>query len=211
MSRLPVEVIGWDGVPRDLAYLRIRYGDFQIVDTGPSEGAPAFWVSKLVERADGPVIWRKDNTPDATASLVVRIVDENGAPVSGVHVAFYWPDAPEDPAAGGLGRCVNGWTGNNGDVGFGMGPGAFYWPSQNQIGPHAVWIYGQEVRGELVNGLGMVALTNHYHFDVEYTLVQNPGGGDPLPVDLEAIEDKARRIKRLSAQIVELVQAAQGG
>lgn len=206
MSNLPIQVIGWDGQPRDLAYLRVRYGDFTVTNTGPTEGAAAFWVSKFRERADGPIVLNRKGEPEATASLVVSVKDEAGHALAGIRVAFYWPDAPPVPEAGGLGRCVDGVTNAEGVVGFGMGPGAFYWPSQGETGPHAVWIYGAGVRGELVQGLGMIALSNHYHFDVEYRLVSNPEPPPPPPpVDLAAIRDKAIRVRRLANQILDLL------
>ncbi|RPJ40109.1 MAG: hypothetical protein EHM35_00455 [Planctomycetaceae bacterium] len=122
----------------------------------------------------------------AAAALVVRVADEHGAAINGQRVAFYWPDAPVDPyagPAGGLlpgmvpGRCVWGVT-ERGDVGFGMGRDSYFWPGQGQIGPHAVWVYGDDTRSDVILGLGMVALTDHAHFDVEYERVE---GGDVPP------------------------------
>ncbi len=162
---MDIRVYDHDGRQRDLAYLRSRYGDFMIQEAAGGEG-PAYKISALRERVEAP------------ATVVVKVSDDDGQPLNGVRVAWYWPDADNDPNAGPQGgvppemrpnRAISGPTNANGEVGFGMGGGAYYWPDQGQIGPHAVWIYGTETRSDLILGLGMVAATNHNHFDVEYT------------------------------------------
>ena len=75
-------------------------------------------------------------------------------------------------------RCVSGVTSASGDTGFGMGGGAYYWPDQGQTGPHAAWIHGADTRSDLVLGLGMLAATNHDHFDVEYARFPEDPNGD---------------------------------
>lgn len=153
-----IAVYDAQGQVRDLDWLRGRYGPFQI----KAESLPAWKIVALRERVN------------THASLVVQ-----AAP--GTRVAWYWPDAPEDPEcgpAGGVlpgmraGRAVSGTTSPAGDVGFAMGGGAYYDPSQGQIGPHAVWIYGAETASDVVLGLGMVAGTNHDHVDVDFAWVE---------------------------------------
>ena len=203
-----IKVYDWEGNERDLAYLKNKYGNFIIQPAATGQG-PAYQISVLRE---------KINT---AASLVVKVTDENGAPLPNVRVAWYWPDAPEDHNAGPLGsvppqmrpnRCVVGTTGGSGDVGFGMGHGAYYWPDQGQIGPHAAWIYGAETRSDLILGLGMVAATNHDHYDIEYICVEdgggnggNGGGGecpkDEILAEVAKIEAAIGTIRQLLADV----------
>jgi hypothetical protein len=105
-------------------------------------------------------------------------------------------------------RAISGSTNENGDVGFGMGGGAYYWPAQGQIGPHATWIHGSQTRSELILGLGMVAQTNHDHFDVEFTRYDedpNPPepGCDLTPV-LEGQAEIMADVAALDAKVGQL-------
>jgi hypothetical protein len=164
---MDIRVYDWQGNERDMAYLKAKYGDFLIHAAPPGEG-PVYRVSALREKVD------------TAAALVVRVTSQDGQPMEGVAVAWYWPDAPIDPLAGPQGgipsqmrpqRAVTGLTNMSGDTGFGMGTGAYYWPDEGRIGPHAAWIHGQTTRSDVVFGLGMVGETNHDHFDVEFVQV----------------------------------------
>jgi len=131
----------------------------------------------------GPVTWTKIPTAtaklsaihpccgDCPATIVVHVEDEAGDPVAGVEVVFYWQDAPVLPPAlrgCGLDHGVYGPTNEAGDVGFGMGGGAYYWPDQGQVGPHRVCVGG--VVSERMDGLGMIAETNHEHLDLAFAV-----------------------------------------
>jgi hypothetical protein len=172
---MEIKVYDWQGNERDMAYLQAKYGHFVIQLAADGEG-PAYRISVLREKVN------------TAATLVVRVTDDAGASLEGVRVAWYWPDAPSDADAGPLGgvppqmrpnRCVSAPTNPGGDVGFGMGGGAYYWPQQGQIGPHAAWVHGTSTRSDVILGLGMVAATNHDHFDVEYARVDD--GTEPPP------------------------------
>jgi hypothetical protein len=176
-AKMEIKVYDYQGNRRDMAYLKGKYGDFIIQPAAAGDG-PSYEISTLREKVS------------TAATLVVRIVDENGAPLEGIRVAWYWPDAPEDPNAGPLGgvlpqmrpnRCVTGSTNAAGDVGFGMGRGAYYFLDRGEIGPHATWVHGSTTRSELILGLGMIAGTNHDHFDVEFTRLENGPGPGPGP------------------------------
>jgi hypothetical protein len=85
-----------------------------------------------------------------------------------------------------------------------MGKGAYYWPAQGQIGPHAIWVHGSGVRSDLLFGLGMIGATNHDHFDVEFARVETSGEGpsNEIPVaeiksQLETIESALVKIRQL--------------
>jgi hypothetical protein len=176
-----IRVFDADGIERDLAWLKARYGSFVIQPAAAGEG-PAYRISALREQKD-------------SSSLLVRVLDSNGAPLPGTRVAFYWPDADADascgPAGGvlpemGANRCVSGWTEDNGNAGFGMGDGAYYSPSVAQIGPHAVWVYGTATRSELILGLGMVSPPSQAHLNVEFTrdAAQDLEPPTPTPIPL---------------------------
>lgn len=169
---MEIKVYDHHGKKRNLAYLRGRYGDFAIQEPPEGEG-PAFKVSALRERVN------------AEATLVVRVIDAAKEPIEGLRVAWYWPAAPEDAGAGPKGtlprgvqpkRAVSGKTDRDGEIGFGMGLGAYYWPDREETGPYATWIHGPETHSDVVYGLGMVAATGHNHMDIEFTRV---GGGTP--------------------------------
>ncbi|MGD8623550.1 MAG: hypothetical protein PVF47_06795 [Anaerolineae bacterium] len=197
---MSIRVYDWQGNERTMAYITDKYGNFEIKEAAAGDG-PAFKIVALREKVN------------TAATLVVRVSDASGVPLEGVRVAWYWSDAPQDPNAGPLGgalpqmvvgRAVNGLTNLNGDVGFGMGKGAYYWPAQGQIGPHAVWVHGSAVRSDLLFGLGMIGATNHDHFDVEFARVETSGEGpsDEIPVaeikaQLETIEAALVKIRQL--------------
>jgi len=204
---MEIRVFDWQGNERDMAYLTAKYGDFILQQAADGEG-PAYKISVLREKVN------------TAATLVVQVMDDTGAPLEGITVAWYWPDAPHDANAGPLGgvppqmnanRCVTGVTNPAGDVGFGMGAGAYYWPQQGQIGPHGTWIHGATTRSDVIYGLGMVAATNHDHFDVQFTLVDDGGTEPPEPpepgecpteeilAELDKIETSVEAIRQLLA------------
>lgn len=188
-----IRVYDWRGNlrPEGVEYLYPRYGHFVIAEPAPGSG-PAFHIRALRERADGDFdpklladlrgtpaeqAWWNTVATRAAATFGVRVVDAHGAPLQGVRVAFYWSEAPRDsdagPAGGVIpgmepGRALSGMTSDTGTAGLGMGKGAYFWPGQGEIGPHAVWIAGANTRSAVLLGAGMVAMTDHYHYDVEF-------------------------------------------
>jgi hypothetical protein len=100
---------------------------------------------------------------DCPAVHVVHVEDEAGNPVEGAPVILHWLQGPWLPAEYyncGQMRGVVGYTNENGDVGFGLGPGAYYQPPAG--GPHIVWIGNSS---GCLSGIGMLAFTNHEHVD----------------------------------------------
>lgn len=216
---MSITVYDWRGQVRDWAYLVARYGELVIQPSVPDvypqwrvvafrEVADGDFDAKALLEA-GTKLAREhggslhdldlDNLDLDELGLIDRCPDEAAIEASNtlivntraanVRVAWYWPDAPQNPAGplAGVpsqmrsGRAVSGVTNVNGDAGFGMGSGAYYWPGAGQIGPHAAWVYGEQTNSELVLGLGMVALTNHYHVDVEFERVDEPEPPQPPP------------------------------
>lgn len=210
---MDIKVYDYQGNLRDLAYIKGKYGPFKIKAADDS-GYPQFKVSALYERSDGQsllddlLIKDDDKEPHVSNALIVLVKDENGVPVFNQRVAWYWPDADPDPFCGPVGGvlpemtpniCVSGQTSGSGDVGFGMGKGAYYFPPH--IGPHATWVYGTQTRSDVILGLGMVGGTNHDHFDVEFTEVEEEV---PPP---EPPDDKWQELYSKLDRIIELLEA----
>ena len=116
---------------------------------------------------------RKSDDPagmlQSTAACIVTVTDRNGVPLADVPVVWSWSTAPADPSLGWYGRGVIGPTNAEGLVGLAMGHGAYYQANQEEhgpIGPHSVWIRGEA--SDMVNGIGMLWATNHYHPDLYF-------------------------------------------
>ena len=181
------------GEPRPWEELVAKFGDI-VVHRAPAQPGDVVWrCVGLIDASDIPESrarfvhpwmqnWRRDrrrvidwSRPEAAATIMVRHWLLGDVPAIGLRAAWYWPDAPEDPGcgpAGGVpagmtpGRAVSGLTNDNGDIGHPMGQGAYYWPDQGQIGPHATWVHGTETQSDVILGLGMRAATNHDHLDI---------------------------------------------
>jgi hypothetical protein len=200
-----MKIVDCTGTERDWTWLAANYG--MPVIHGAAAG-PGWRLVELREVKDHP-----GREIRATNTLIVAALQADGRPAPDLRVAWYWPDAPEDPDAAptnGLppqirpGRAVSGTTNLNGHVGFGMGGGAYYWPDQGQIGPHAVWIHG--ANSDVILGLGMIAATAHNHIDPVYQYT----AGDSEPVIPPPEEpDHWTQLFRYLAQIVHLLEARQ--
>jgi len=110
------------------------------------------------------------------AALVTKVVDENGKPITNLPVTFYWSGAPWPPdpptevyAHDWYNRFTWGRTNENGDVGPGMGTGAYH--GWGEGGPHAVWVHDPDIPSDICEKLGMLAGTFHDHLDQKFQLV----------------------------------------
>lgn len=164
---MAIKVYDINGKERDMAYLKAKFGNFVI---HPAAAGPGWRITTLRERDGIAAIIQSGKLPD-------------GSPATGIKVAWYWPDAPEDPRAGpanGLpagmvpNRCFVGVLNESGDCGHPMGQGAYYWPDRGEVGPHACWMYGSGTNSDVLAFIGMIAATNHLHFDPEFTWVEEP-------------------------------------
>jgi len=118
---------------------------------------------------------------------VVNVSDKEGNPLEGVRVTRYWPDAPELPAwprptSMWRRRGVYGETNANGDIGFGMGQGDYYY--EPRIGASSVWVADETGPSDLISGLGMVGGTAHRHIDVYYQFQEV----EPEPIEEPPLE-----------------------
>jgi len=148
-----------NGVERDAAWLQQQFG---AVDVVPGDGP---WRCVELREQEGP------------ATIVVTVKDRNGKGVNRALVARWWPDSklPGLPSelASWHEQGVYGETNVNGDIGFGMGGGDYYWPPSG--GASEVWM---DYDSDLVRGLGMIGGTNHRHLNVVFQDV----GDEPPPV-----------------------------
>lgn len=188
--------------PAQSIYLpAVLRGDGDFVQIYDCDGAPASqdW---LYERF-GNVRWEVFEGPrlsalrsccgDCAAAFVVHLQDEQGNPVPNAMVVFAWDGAPWLPSElyhGNYMHGVYGPTNENGDIGFGMGHGAYYFVPDG--GPHFAWVGNS---GDILFGIGMLGGTNHEHVDAQWTLAQdccaNPGAFQdwtfPLGVKVESV------------------------
>jgi len=128
-------------------------------------------------------LWEKSGN----SSLVSKVLDEDGKPMANVDVAFYWPDAPDppDPPTEVYGydwhsNFIHGPTNAEGEVGPGMGHGAYH--GRGEGGPHATWVRDPAIPSDICEKLGMLAGTPHDHLDQVYELMVEGEGPEPPPV-----------------------------
>jgi hypothetical protein len=141
---------------------------------------------RLAEVASGQKVYRLSEIWEKTghSSLITQVLNEDGSPMANADVAFYWPGAPEEQAANDndwYKNFVHGPTNKDGDVGPGMGTGAYH--GEGEGGPHATWVRDPSVPSDIFEKLGMLAGTNHDHLDHKFkreTASEGPGPG-PSP------------------------------
>lgn len=123
----------------------------------------------VLERGIGAASVKVLRAIEGPSALTIRVEDTAGTPRQNLPVVFHWSDAPElmpEEVACGLTRGIVGRTNDKGEVGFGMGTGAYYFPPDG--GPHTVWI---AVEGtDCLRGMGMLGGTNHNHLDSVWTV-----------------------------------------
>lgn len=141
-------VYGFDGEVQDWTWLVETFGPIQLTQSGVGHVV-------ALRAIEGP------------ASLTYHVESALGAPLEGIPVVRHWPGAPIlDPEFWGCGKDkgIVGFTNSGGDVGFGMGPGDYYFPPD--IGPGCAWL---PIPGgsDCVCGYGMLGGTNHKHLDTD--------------------------------------------
>ena len=189
---IDVQIFDALGNPRTMEWLVAKYGRVT-VHTDLYYHGPRWALWALCEDADypgqkpnaRPAWWpKRSRPPQAAAALVATVLGEDGQAVADIPVARYWPDAPPLPPdqAHWQPRGVIGYTNVNGDVGFGMGPGDFYHPPQ-QEGASWMWVAQPDVPTDAVSGLGMLIKddgpTNHWHMNAVFRW--DPGTPEPPP------------------------------
>jgi len=162
---MDIKVVDLEYKERDFEYVKSKYG----VAYRRAEVAPGQKVYRLVELRE----------KTGHHSLITQVLDEDGNPMANVDIAFYWPDAPDPPDPqtevyphDWYGNFVHGLTNVNGDVGPGMGKGAYH--GEGEGGPHAVWVRDPNIPSDICEKLGMMAGTFHDHLDQKFKLVTVP-------------------------------------
>jgi len=196
-----IKIYDYDGNLRDWDWLRAEFGDVRVHPVEERfpirEGEHIYKVCYLRAKS-------------GYAAILINTKDLDGQNRVSETVVFGWSSAEPH----GLANTGHNWTDNGvvghtnetGDVGPGMGGGAYYSPVDGERGPHWCWVYG--LPSDYVDGLGMLAMTNHNHVDVGYCEVvageieppEPPPDGDTLEliqVDVAAINQKMGRIIEL--------------
>lgn len=191
-----VDVYDFDGNLKDWNWLKQNFGDVKI---RPIE---EMWQPQQGDRVYKVKYFRAKR---GYTSCLINVRDRQGKPVVGETVIFGWSSAEEhgysNKGWNWTDNGVSGDTNSTGDVGPGMGTGAYYAPPDG--GPHWCWVWDHP--SEMVTGLGMIAGTFHDHVDVGYQeeLYDNgepppepppepPDDGDLLAVVREQLEVSKR-------------------
>jgi hypothetical protein len=180
---------GPDAPTVDWDWVRDTFGDVQVHP-----------IEEKITLQEGDVVYKLVylDARLGDANIIINVRDEDGNPIQGETVMFGWPDAPAhghpDKPSNWTESGVPGDTNVNGDVGPGLGPGAYYSPADGERGPHWIWVYG--LPSDYVDGLGMLPGTNHAHLNLGYRAMV-VGEEEQPPVELA---------DRLDAVIAELVQ-----
>jgi hypothetical protein len=195
---MDIKVVDLEYKDRDFEYAKSKYG----VAFRRAKVAPGQKVYRLVE------LWEKTGH----ASLITQVLNEDSSPMANVDVAFYWPDAPDPPDPptevyphDWHRNFVHGPTNVNGDVGPGMGSGAYH--AEGEGGPHAVWVRDPNIPSDICEKLGMLAGTFHDHLDQKFQLMTEPSGGEEVieeekvPEDLQALAQEVKSLKERVAKL----------
>jgi hypothetical protein len=195
---MDTKVVDLEYKDRDFEYAKSKYG----VAFRRAKVAPGQKVYRLVE------LWEKTGH----SSLITQVLNEDGSPMANVDVAFYWPDAPDPPDPptevyphDWHRNFVHGPTNVNGDVGPGMGSGAYH--AEGEGGPHAVWVRDPNIPSDICEKLGMLAGTFHDHLDQKFQLMTEPSGGEEVieeekvPEDLQALAQEVKSLKERVAKL----------
>jgi hypothetical protein len=165
-----IRVFDLEGVERDFEYARDKYG----VAFRRANAEMGYKVYRLVELRE----------KTGSSALVTKVLDEAGRPMHLIDVALWWQDAPYPPEPmtnvtehDWEDNFVHGLTNKNGDVGPGMGTGAYH--GEGEGGPHAVWVRSANNASDICEKLGMLAGTNHTHLDQVFQLQVEGGEGMP--------------------------------
>jgi len=173
------KVFDMDGNERDWQYAIDKYG-VEYRRGEPNEDGQIYRLVSLHEKT-------------GHSSLITQVLDASGLPLDQMGVAFYWPGAPGPPDPPTIllphdwyPNFKHGPTNLNGDVGPGMGPGAYHGIGEG--GPHAVWVRDPDVPSDICEKLGMLAGTFHDHFDQKFQLSTGDEPELPDPDELEVVD-----------------------
>jgi hypothetical protein len=149
------------GQERDWTWLIANFGAVKLERAEVAAGVDQVYRIVMIKDAEGPAV------------TVVNVTDPDGKPLENVRVVRYWPDAPSlpgwpPPASRWRDRGVYGGTNINGDIGFGMGRGDYFFPPSG--GASALWVSDERGPSDFIEGLGMLGGTNHRHLNIYFQL-----------------------------------------
>lgn len=191
------KIIDHEGQERDWDWFVTNFGAITIERCPATEGK-VFRIVKLRDSI-GPAV------------QIASVRDEDSMPLIGVNLVRFWPDAPElpqwpAPISMWRRRGVIGPTNEEGNVGFGMGHGDYYFAPN--AGASALWVADGRGPSDFIIGLGMLGGTDHRHVDVFFQLVdlgsqiEPPVPPKPVP---SSSEDWRAMLARLD-RIIELLE-----
>lgn len=164
-------------VPRSWDWLRSRFGDVTYGRANPHpEGDYVFRLAELHVNT-GPAV------------MITRVVDEEDKPLEGYACIRYWVNMPSHhklpnygaPASRYTDLGIVGKTNAEGHVGWGLGHGDYYTPP-NQVGATMIYVADFEGPSDWIEGLGMLAATEHETIHQVFQRVSKVNGG-PAPID----------------------------
>lgn len=139
---------------------------------------------------------------------ITSVRTPTGAFVSGVEVAFTWPDAPPlhniyehtviHKAL--VGVTVEGKSENA------MGKGAYV--PRGVCGPHAVWVHDPDVPSDIHECIGMEAGSNHRHlntvFELQVGVITPDPPGPSEPGIAEILKEISARVRDIADKLNDL-------
>ncbi len=192
------KIFDQQGQERDWNWLISNFGAINLERAEVGEGS-VYRIVKLQD-AEGPAV------------QVANVTDQGGQPLDGVRVVRYWPDAPPLPAwppptSMWHDQGVYGETNVNGDIGFGMGHGDYYFPPNG--GASALWVADAKGPSDFISGLGMLGGTNHRHLDVYFQFL--PAEPPPPEPPEEPPDDRWQRLFDKLDEIISMLEKKQPG
>jgi hypothetical protein len=156
------KIFDQQGQEQDWNWLTANFGAIELERAEVSAGVTQIYRIVKLQDSEGPAV------------QVVNVADRDGIPLDGIRVVRHWPDAPQlpswlPPISLWRNKGVYGPTNINGDIGFGMGHGDYYFAPSS--GASSVWVADEAGPADFIKGLGMLGGTNHRHLDVLYQLV----------------------------------------
>jgi hypothetical protein len=181
-------IVDRQGQEKDWAWLVAQFGPVELERAGVAQGN----VYRVVEirEVQGPAV------------QVVNVVDPGGTPIEGIRVVRFWPDAPllpdwPPPTSLWRNRGVFGDTNVEGNIGYGMGQGDYYYLPAS--GASAVWVGDESGPSDLISGLGMLGGTARRHLDLVFQLQP----AEPPP---ESSEERWQRLFARLDQIIAMLE-----
>jgi hypothetical protein len=125
-----------------------------------------------------------------TSAFIYRVVNQDGSRRAQQQCAWWWPgmaagdnDIALSYATDRESEADLGVTNDEGEMGPGMGTGAYFHPDdpEHPRGPHRAWVRHPEIKSDELLHIGMRAGTNHDHMDCEWKEVVHEDGEPPPP------------------------------